>query len=174
MGIASGWEKRVIRTNITYAKRTVRIFSVSPQSRSLFSTSFQTFCSTSRTYLQQSFQTFRLTAGVYLNTQQYRLYWLHHRVQRKSVLQPAIRASCGLHALAHKSFQLAPKLFLISRIDYNPSVISISPKNSTCPIGQVKNKNHQPDSKIHYPRAIGHNFLCTLHPSTLCNLLFNS
>ena len=37
MGIARGWEKRVIRTNITYAKRTVSIFSVSPQSRSLFS-----------------------------------------------------------------------------------------------------------------------------------------
>ena len=37
MGIARGWEKRVIRTNITYAKRTVRIFSVSPQSRSVFS-----------------------------------------------------------------------------------------------------------------------------------------
>ena len=51
MGIARGWEKRVIRTNITYAKRTVRIFSVSPQSRSLFSASFQTFCLTARAYL---------------------------------------------------------------------------------------------------------------------------
>ena len=51
MGIARGWEKRVIRTNITYAKRTVRIFSVSPQSRSLFSASFQTFCLTGRAYL---------------------------------------------------------------------------------------------------------------------------
>ena len=44
MGIALGWEKRVFRTNITYAKRTVRICSVSPQSRSLFSASLQTFC----------------------------------------------------------------------------------------------------------------------------------
>ena len=35
MRIARGWEKRVIRTKITYAKRTVRIFSVSPQSRIL-------------------------------------------------------------------------------------------------------------------------------------------
>ena len=51
MGIARGWEKRVIRTNITYAKRTVRIFSVSPQSRSLFSASLQTFCLTARAYL---------------------------------------------------------------------------------------------------------------------------
>ena len=59
MGIARGWEKLVIRTNITYAKRTVRIFSVSPQSRSLFSASFQTF---------------RLTARAYLNTQKYGLF----------------------------------------------------------------------------------------------------
>ena len=59
MGIARGWEKRVIRTNITYANRTVRIFSVSPQSRSLFSASFQTFC---------------LTARAYLNTQKYGLF----------------------------------------------------------------------------------------------------
>ena len=43
MGLARDWEKRVIWTNITYAKRTVRIFSVSPQSRSLSSASFQTF-----------------------------------------------------------------------------------------------------------------------------------
>ena len=43
MGIARDWEKRVIWTNITYAKRTVRIFRVSPQSRSLSSASFQTF-----------------------------------------------------------------------------------------------------------------------------------
>ena len=59
MGIARGWEKRVIRTNITYAKRTVRIFRVSPQSRSLFSASFKAFC---------------LTARAYLNTQKYGLF----------------------------------------------------------------------------------------------------
>ena len=59
MGIARGWEKRVIWTNITYAKRTVRIFSVSPQSRSLFSASFHTFC---------------LTARAYFNTQKYGLF----------------------------------------------------------------------------------------------------
>ena len=59
MGIDRGWEKRVIRTKITYAKQTVRIFSVSPQSRSLFSASFQTF---------------RCTARSYLNTQNYGLF----------------------------------------------------------------------------------------------------
>ena len=45
------------------------------------------------------------------------------RVERKSVLQTAICASRSWHVLAHKSFQLAPKPFLIGRIDYNPSVI---------------------------------------------------
>ena len=51
-------------------------------------------------------------------------------MQRKSVLQPAIWASYSQHVLAHKSFQLAPKPFLISRIDYNPSVIWISQKTA--------------------------------------------
>ena len=69
------------------------------------------------------------------------------RVQRKSVLQPAIRASCSYHLLAHKSFQLAPKLFLISRIDYNPSVIWISQKNSTCPLGKLRTKITSPMAK---------------------------
>ena len=59
MEIARGWQKRVIRTNIAYAKQTVHIFSISPQSCSLFSASFQTFC---------------LTAGAYLNTQKYGLF----------------------------------------------------------------------------------------------------
>ena len=38
-------------------------------------------------------------------------------------VQPANQASCSQHILAHKTFQQAPKAFLISRIDYNPSVI---------------------------------------------------
>ena len=63
------------------------------------------------------------------------------RVQGKSVLQPAIRASCSYLALVHRSLQLAPKPFLISRIDYNPSVIWISPQNSNGLSGK-KNKNH--------------------------------
>ena len=55
---------------------------------------------------------------------------IYYRVQKKSVLQPTIRASCSQHVLAHKSFQLAPKPFLISRIDNNRSVIWISPKTA--------------------------------------------
>ena len=103
------------------------------------------------------------------------------RVKRKSVLQPAIRASCSYHVLAHKSFQLAqkpflisridynpsvirsyhvlahksfqlaPKPFLISRIDYNPSVIRISPQNSTCPSGKLRTKIASPIAKSTSP-----------------------
>ena len=69
------------------------------------------------------------------------------RVQRKSVLQPAIRASWSYHVLAHKSFQLAPKPFLISRFDYNSSVIWISSKNSTCPSGKLLTKITSPIAK---------------------------
>ena len=48
----------------------------------------------------------------------------------------------ALH-VALKSFQLAPKPLLISRIDYSPSVIWISQKKKQLlPVGQVKNKIH--------------------------------
>ena len=73
------------------------------------------------------------------------------RVQRKSVLQPAIRASCSWHVLAHKSFQLVPKPFLISRIDHNPSVIWISPRNSTCLSGKLRTKITSPIAKSTCP-----------------------
>ena len=39
---------------------------------------------------------------------------LRFRVQRKSVFHPAIRASCSEHVLPLKSFQLAPKPFLMT------------------------------------------------------------
>ena len=58
-------KKGKVSVSLTRAKRasltnpTTREFSVSPQSRSLFSASFQTFC---------------LTARAYLNTQKYRLF----------------------------------------------------------------------------------------------------
>ena len=56
------------------------------------------------------------------------------RVQRKSVLQLAIQASCSYHVQAQKSFQLAPShrpppKLLTCRIDCS-SVIWISLKNS--------------------------------------------
>ena len=53
--------------------------------------------------------------------------------------------------IAHKSFQLAPKPFLIGRIDNNPSVIWISPKNSTCPSGKLRTKIAGPIEKSTSP-----------------------
>ena len=76
MGIARGWEKRIIQTKITYATP-VRIFSASPQSRSLFSALFQAFCLTVRANVKtQKYglfcsQAFCLTARAYLNTQKF-------------------------------------------------------------------------------------------------------
>ena len=35
-------------------------------------------------------------------------------------------------------------------------------KKHYLPVGQIKNRIHQPDSKIHQPPAMGHYFLCTL------------
>ena len=89
MGIARGWEKRVIRTNITYAKRTLCIFSVSPQARSLFSALFQAFC---------------LTA--YLNKQKYGLFCSLRsvRIGRNC----ALGLSTGTQDLGHSFSQYGP------------------------------------------------------------------
>ena len=65
----SQWEnfpwlgKQVIRTNITYAKRAVRIFSFSPQSHSPFSASFQTLRLTARAYLNAKIRTVLQSKG---------------------------------------------------------------------------------------------------------------
>ena len=68
MGIAGGWIEASNSIKI-YAKTTVCIFSVSPQSRSLFSASLQTFC---------------LIALAYLNMQKYRLFCsLIHQTEAK-------------------------------------------------------------------------------------------
>ena len=40
---------------------------------------------------------------------------------------------------------------LISRIDYNPSVIWISPKNFTCPLGKLRTKITSPIAKSSSP-----------------------
>ena len=56
----------------------------------------------------------------------------------------------ALH-VAHKSFQLAPKSLLISRIYYSPSVIWISQKNSTCPSGKLRTKFTSPIAKSPIP-----------------------
>ena len=57
----------------------------------------------------------------------------------------------ALH-VALKSFQLAPKPLLISRIDYSPSVIWISPpKKSSCLSGKLRTKFTSPIAKSPSP-----------------------
>ena len=51
---------------------------------------------------------------------------------------------------------------LFDQLDLLQSFCNLNfPKKQHLPVGQVKNKNHQPNTKIHQPRAIGHDFLCT-------------
>ena len=57
--------------------------------------------------------------GLYIH-----IHWMNLAMSRYKYKEPPIRGSCSLHVLA-------PIPFFISRIDYNPSVIWISPKNST-------------------------------------------
>ena len=56
----------------------------------------------------------------------------------------------------------SPKSFSSSRIDFTLLLLFEFLKEHHLPVGQVKNRFHYPDSKIHLPRAIGHYFLCTL------------
>ena len=57
----------------------------------------------------------------------------------------------------------SPKSFLTRRIDFTVLLLFEFFKKHHLPIGQVKNRIHKPDSKIHQPWAIGHYFLCTLN-----------
>ena len=57
----------------------------------------------------------------------------------------------------------SPKNLLTSRIDFTVVLLFKFLKKPHLPIGQVKNRIHQPDSKIHKPWAIGQYFLCTLN-----------
>ena len=56
----------------------------------------------------------------------------------------------------------SPKSFLTSRIYFTVPLLFEFLKKHNLPVGQVKNRIHQPDSKIHQPWSIGHYFLCTL------------
>ena len=57
---------------------------------------------------------------------------------------------------------ISPKSFLMSRIYFTVLLLFEFLKKHHLPVRQVKNRIHQPDSKIHQPWAIGHYFLCTL------------
>ena len=72
--------------------------------------------------------------------------------------------------------QLAPKPFLISRIDYNPSVIWISQKNFTCPSGKLRTYISSPIAKPTSPKRSDTTFfarwnilILACERSNLCN-----
>ena len=68
------------------------------------------------------------------------------RVQRKSFLQLAFRASWSYHLPALMSFQPAPKAFWLVELISQLSVIRIiSSKNITCPSGKLKTEFTSPE-----------------------------
>ena len=70
----------------------------------------------------------------------------------------------------------SPKSFSSSRIDFTLLLLFEFLKEHHLPVGQVKNRFHQPDSKIHQPWAVGHYFLCTLHfrLTKVCTMIRNN
>ena len=68
--------------------------------------------------------------------------WRVDRVQRKSFLQLAIRASWSLQLLAQTSFQLAPKTFWLAKLISQFLMLFKSLKSHHLPVGQVKNRIH--------------------------------
>ena len=73
------------------------------------------------------------------------------RVQRKSFLQLAIRASWSRHLLAQMSFQLAPKTFWRTELISQFFCYSNSSKNITCPSGKLKTEFTSPIAKSTSP-----------------------
>ena len=73
------------------------------------------------------------------------------RVQRKSFLQLAIRASWSQHLLAQTSFQLAPKAFWRAELISQFFCYSNSSKNITCPSGKLKTEFTSPIEKSTSP-----------------------
>ena len=66
----------------------------------------------------------------------------------------------------------SPKYFLTSRLDFTDLLLFEFLKKHYLPIGQVRNRIHWLDSKIHQPRAIEHYFLCTLSVICLCFVIY--
>ena len=81
----------------------------------------------------------------------FRLCSLLYRVQRKSFLQLAIRASWSYHLLAQTSFQLAPKTFWLAELISQFFCYSNSSNNITCPSGKLKTEFTSPIVKFTNP-----------------------
>ena len=87
-----------------------------------------------------------------------------HRVQRNHFYSLSFgQAEASIYQPTSHFNQPHGKSFLMSRIDFTVLLSFRFLKKHHLPVGQVKNRIHQPDSKIHQPRAIRHYFLCTLN-----------
>ena len=77
-----------------------------------------------------------------------------YRVQRKSFLHPPFGQAEASIYQPRCHFNQPPKRFVLLFFKFL--------MKHHLPVGQVKNRIHQPDSKIHQLWAIGQYFLCTL------------
>ena len=91
----------------------------------------------------------------------------NNRVQRKSFLQLAIRASWSQHLLAQTSFQLAPKTFWLAELISQFFCYSNSSKNITSQSGKIKTEFTSPIAKSTSPRLSDTTFFAR------CNNLAN-
>ena len=86
-----------------------------------------------------------------------------NRVQRKSSQFTACHSDkLKLAFTIPDDISTSPKDFLTSRIDFTVFLFFQFLTKHHLPVGQVKNRIHQPGNKIHQPWAIEHHFLCTL------------
>ena len=90
-------------------------------------------------------------------------FYLHQNQGAKKIIFTACHS--GKLKLAFTSpdvISTSPKNFLTSRIDFTVLLLFEFLKKHHLPIGQVKNRIHKPNSKIHLPGTIRPYFLCTL------------
>ena len=96
------------------------------------------------------------------------------RVQRKSFLQLASRASWSEHLLAQTSFQLAPKTFWLAELTSQSFCYLNSSKNITYMSGKFKTEFTSPIAKF---TSLGYRTLLSLHVASLqtfCGVCFCS
>ena len=97
----------------------------------------------------------------------------YNRVQRKSFLQLAIRASWSQDLLAATSFQLAPKIFWLAELISQFFCYSNSSKNSNCPLGKLKTEFTSPIAKSTSPRLSDTtSFACCTRKEYSCLVIF--
>ena len=78
-----------------------------------------------------------------------------HQGAKKIIFAACHSGKLKLAFTSPEVISTSPKNFLTSRIDFTVLLLFEFLKKHHLPVGQVENRIHQPDSKIHQPRAIG-------------------